>query len=179
MLLNCDAFECGFLDSLSWWYAYYENGRIIDRFDSNPVDTFASGIGNIFGFEDPRHIFCKCAGYHDHYVTSLPAQVMTQYQGHPEKLAPIIRNGDITELRNILQEKWPRGAIKRLSQIMILPYIGEFEFIDFTDSVLHSRYCSEPDPPWVKEAITQGLTMTILAHPKSLFGIEHDEGRWL
>ena len=28
MLLDCDAFECGFVEDVSWWYRYYERGLI-------------------------------------------------------------------------------------------------------------------------------------------------------
>jgi hypothetical protein len=185
LLLACDAFDCGYFDTASWWYAYHENGRNIDRFDSDPLYTFTDTIGNIFGFDDPRVIYCRCAGLDRHQVQTFPEEILRQYQGQPEKLAPIARGGDIGALRSLIsrdrRELRPEDAINRLREALIFPEIGDYQVYHFTDAIKEARYRLEPDPKWVAEAIQAGLSVTVLAHPGRLYEIPTDivaQGRW-
>ena len=177
MLLGCEAFECGFVERIAWWYSYFEEGLIRDRFWSDPLMPLSSFQDKIWGPDDPRVIYAKCLGVEKlHEVRLLPPQIAGQFQGDLDTLSKILKPQVADLMKNILQEKSPEVAIERLSQVMDLPYIGELETADFLEDFAGIRRRVEPTPDWITQTIKQGLTLIMLHHPKHvlLYGVNKD-----
>lgn len=166
MILGCDAFECGFLDTVSWWYSYYEKGLLVDRFDSNAKRTFLDSRDDLFGPDDPRAIYLRCSGLKNRHAMPFPQRLASFFQGHPERLVPILKEASVDAVQDILSERWPEVAIRRFSQFSTLPHIGELSTSDIFDGVVNTRIRSEPIPASILEIIRRGLTMIVMQHPK-------------
>ena len=167
MLLGCDAFECGFADRIAWWYSYFEKGLIVDRFCSDPLMALHDFMDKIWGPDDPRIIYGRCAGLERlQEIPALPIPVQQQLQGHLEKLIPILKPSHAQQLSDILQEKHPAHAIDRLSQVIALPHIGEFTTVTFLEDFASVRMRGEPTPDWITAPLEQGLGLVMLRHPK-------------
>jgi len=176
MLLGCDGFECGFVDTIAWWYSYFEKGLIVDRFCSDPLEALHDFTDQIWGPDDPRIIYRQCAGIERlQDIRTLPIPVQRQLQGQPEKLIPILKPSHVQQLKDILQEWHPERAIDRLSQMVALPYIDEFTTVTFLEDFASVRMRGEPTPDWITEPLEQGLGLVMLRHPKySLLGQNKD-----
>ncbi len=168
MLLGCDAFEGGFMDRTAWWYSYFERGLIRDRFCSNPWEALNASWDDVWGADDPRIIYGRCIGVRDQYkIRSLPLRVQQQLRGDPARLAPILKPSGEQSLRDILEEEHPKRAIERLSQVIGLPYIGEYGVNNFFEDLASFPMRGEPVPDWIANPIEQGLlTLVMLRHPK-------------
>lgn len=176
MLLGCDGFECGFVDSIAWWYSYFERGLIVDRSCSDPLMALYDFRDKIWGSDDPRIIYSRCASVERlQEIRALPISVQQQLQGQPEKLIPILKPSHMQQLKDVLQETHPGRAIDKLSQIVALPYIGEFTTVTFLEDFASARVRGEPTPDWITEPLEQGLGLVMLHHPKySLLGHNKD-----
>ncbi len=164
VMLGCDAFECGFINTLSWWYVYYEQGKVIDRFDTEPIETIVHPLyDQPLDPNDLRTIFFKCMGIKEWQYTPLPSEILAHYQGNPERLAPILIDGNHQILEGILEEETPEKAIARLGEASELPYIGQYLSIDLFSSL--SNRLVTPDPETL-EITRQGMTLLVLQHPK-------------
>jgi hypothetical protein len=170
MLLGCDAFECGFIGRAAWWYSYFERGLIKERFCSNPWEALDASWDDLWGADDPRLIYGRCIGVRDQYkIRSLPVPVQQQLRGDPKQLAPILKPSGEQQLTDVLQEELPERAIERLSQVIELPYIGEYWVSNFLSDLHSFRLRGEPVPDWITNPIEQGvLAFVMLRHPKHI-----------
>jgi hypothetical protein len=168
MLLRCDALEYGFYDREGWWYFYYETGLLVDCFHSNLQEPVKLHVTDISDPNDLRTVYLKCLRYSGVFSrkstseVTLPPQVTSYFVGHPEKLAPILKDQNIKALEEVLGEKSPELAIERLGQVLILPHITEFHISEIVQANLSDSYYS-----FLYELMGQGLTLIVLDHPKN------------
>jgi hypothetical protein len=166
--LGCDAFECGYYDRQGWWYSYYEEGRVVDRFHSNPDEPLELYAADIQDPNDLRTVYIKCLRYSFNNTApvftseiSLPTAITRKLVGHPEILAPIARNGDTSNIPEILLEEDVEIAVERLARQLSLPYLGEIQIEDIVQA--HPYH---PSYPLILTLIKRGLTLIVLEHPK-------------
>jgi hypothetical protein len=166
--LCCDAFECGFLEDVSWWYIYYENGMVIDRFDSNPIETITQPhYDQPLDPSDPRTIYYLCNGIKEWQYVDIPDEVISQFVGKPEKLESILDRGNVESLKNIMNVESPEEAISQFGAISTLQYINEYLALGLL-SVLTNTLV-EPEKE-VSELLQRGISLAILEHPKNVYG---------
>jgi hypothetical protein len=121
--IACDAFLCGYNSSYFWWYEYYEEDKIIDRFNSHPFDDFLDRYW--LDEADPRSIYNREIGNKTN--SDFPKHVYDDFKGNPQKLNPIIReDSSAGAIEKLFVEIRPDSAVWRLSKIIDLPLIGKF-----------------------------------------------------
>jgi hypothetical protein len=166
--LGCDAFVCGYYDRQGWWYCYYEDGRIIDQFHSDPNAPMELYATDLYDPNDLRTTFLKCLRYSDDYTAPksstevvFPSVVTDNYVGHPDLLAPIARNNNTTDITEILDERDVEVAVERMSRYLSLPYMGELRIAEIAQAdPYHTSFSS------ILELIRLGLAVIVLEHPK-------------
>jgi hypothetical protein len=164
-LLSCDAFECGFLDSLSWWYCYYEGGLPADRFDSLPEETYwQPDPRQPLDPNDSRTVYLQALQHGKPAEVVLPGKVLAEYRGRPSRLASITRPGQEQALSELtLSDCHPMSAVRSLRELLTLPWIGSYLALDlFTELANHRRPPSEA----TMALIGRGLAFVALQHPK-------------
>lgn len=168
-LLGCDAFDCGFMDTVAWWYAYYEAGEIVDRFDMRPEENFMTRYSDspfdpddqFSKTPDPNHpitIYMRANGL-KYVPVSIPPEIREQFQGQPERLMPIMKKGITPQQAGKLVAptrwlSWPESAIAQVAALIDLPYIGEYPVRDHLSA-----------SQIMQQRIEQGLTIQVFECP--------------
>ena len=166
--LGCDAFDCGFLEDTSWWYVYYQNGKVVDRFDSDPIETITQPLyDQPLDPNDPRLIYYLCNNIINWQYAELPDQVLNQFIGRPELLEPILLPGKIDEVSKLFEISSSQEGIKWLKSISTLPFINEYLAFELLSAL--SNTLREPDE-YIEELLSRGLSAMVLQHPKILYG---------
>jgi hypothetical protein len=166
MMLNCDAFECGFAEDVSWWYVYYEQGLPADRFDSNPVETIRSVTG-LFPTDpnDPRSAYLAYSQLRPVDLTALPTPILDLFAPSPARLRPILNPVAEIDLGPLFHVSDPETGIRLLSRAICLPEIGQFGSLDLFDELSNT---SRPPTPRVSALLEAGLSLTIYRHPNPI-----------
>jgi len=130
--LSCDAVYIGFIDTYSWWFYLYRGGKLVDVFDSDPVETlFAQNY--YLEPEDPRILYNKKLG--SPYNYNFPEDLLQRFNRDPLKLMPLLRPGADAELiEKAFKDRWPERAIAILSRCLVLPGFGQHLALDILDS---------------------------------------------
>lgn len=162
-MLECDAFECGYSEDVSWWYIYYENGEVVDRFESDPLETIVQPhYDQPLDPYDARTMYYESKGIRDWQYASLPSEILSLYQGDPAKLEPIMIEGNSRELESLITKSSLEEAIQRLSKIVDLSLIGQHLSIDVF-SALGNRLV--PPDEKILDLINIGLNLLIFQNP--------------
>lgn len=170
--LGCDAFECGFLEDVSWWYVYYQGGKALDRFDSDPIETITqTHYDQPLDPNDPRAIYYLCNNVIKWQYSELPDQVLNQFIGRPEILEPILLPGKINEVNHSLEKYSPEEGINWLKSICSLPFLNEYLAFELRFSLQNTL--RKPDE-YIEELLSRGLSAMVLQHPKTLYGGSED-----
>lgn len=121
--IACDAFLCGFNSTYFWWYEYYESGKIIDRYSSDPFDDFSNRYW--LDEADPRSVYNREIGIKNN--NKFPDQIYDEFKGNPQKLSPIIRKDSSADaIENLFLDTHPESAVSSLSKMIDLPLFGKF-----------------------------------------------------
>jgi len=169
-LLGCDAVDCGFYDSTSWWYDLYLGGLVIDRYDSNPEESYneRTYLGSLDP-TDPREIHRQSLDAPVEYVR-FPPDVLSAYRGDSKRVAAVFHNSEReeNEVETILRrtEVHPETAFLRFCAELSLPHADktscEHLFMLLT-RLAHNHPAQPPDPDLLKW-MEEGLAMIVLGH---------------
>ena len=111
--LGCDAFYCGYNDTYYWWYDYYQKGKLVDRFSSDPWEEIYTRYW--LDINDPRKNFYE-------QPDSVKEAILSQFNGDYSKIKPLLKP-DTTEedINKRFNERWPERSFPRLSKYFIFP----------------------------------------------------------
>jgi len=155
--MGCDAFFSGYNESITWWYEYYQKGKIIDRFNSNPTEDFLNRYW--LDKNDPRSEYLRSVPkYGDH---GFPDYVLVKFHGEFSKITPIINNDVETINNKNLKTIRPENAIKKLGNLVKFPNFGQFNSEDL------SNFYFEKSESWdskLKSWHLEGITALIIEY---------------
>jgi len=168
LLLGCDAFECGFHERPNrWWYKYYENGLLIDRFEAKLETMIKPTSLPIWDPNDLGTIYAKCIVYRDYSAPALadditlPPELAAYYRGNASGLLRLAKPESKLGIAQVLQETDPLHAIERLRDSLQLPDIGKFSLEELVE--LDFNWSDIDD---YLRLLDSGLTITVFEHPR-------------